>query len=187
MELTLVVVCGWSLSGKSTIAGRLSEKLDVHWVDIDNIRALHFGRPDPNPTATEESRKRDGEEIKGSYNLLYRTADLYLGMSRSLIVTATFSRNRYYDEILQALVKYPHAKLKIVWCVPLHDTDAEMLSRLEKRQFGVNCWSSVNSIEYYKEIKNRYETPALPHLDLDTSSSDMIDQVVELAINYTLS
>lgn len=183
----LIVVCGWPLSGKNTIAKHIAEALRVHWIDIDDIRILNFGPPDPHPNISEETMEQDRREMKGSYELLYAGVNIVLGMKRSLIITATFSRASYWEPLLAYLAQYPETALKVIWCRPLKDGDEEIARRLEGRIFGVNSWSSVNSMEHYAEVKNRFEIPPVTHLELDTSPPHSPNECAKQVIAYILS
>ncbi len=123
--------------------------------------------------------------MKGAYELLFASVGMNLRMPRSLIVTATFSRTSYWKNFF-ATFSCPAPHLKIIWCRPQNDSDEEIQRRLDGRQFGINCWSSVNSLERYHEVKNRYETIKLPHLELDTSPPHTVDESAEKALAYIL-
>jgi predicted kinase len=187
IESTLVVVCGWPLSGKGTIARHLAKDPSMHWIDIDDVRVLNFGPPNPHPNISEEAMRRDKAEMKGSYELLYAAIGITLAMRRPLIVSATFSRAFYWEPVIAALARHPEGTLRILWCKPKGDTEGEIRRRLSKRHFGVNCWSSVNSVERYEEVKGRYEAPTLSLLQLDTSSPRHMKKCVEEARAYVLS
>ena len=166
----LVVVCGWPMAGKSTVARELSRKLGIHHVDIDdNIRFPIFGTPHPHPNSSPELMQKDREEIASSYELLMNAVDVYLRLSRSLIITATFSRKIGQEKLKAVCDRYPNSELKVVQCLPKNDDDEEIQKRLSDRVFGKNCFSSVNSSERYNEVKNRFEPILLPHLKIDTT------------------
>ena len=99
-EQTLIVICGWAMSGKSTIAKEISKTLGIHLIDIDDVRFLNFGRPNPHPDASEKEMERDKKEMIGSYELLCKAIDINLHMNRSLIITATFTRPIYWEIFL---------------------------------------------------------------------------------------
>ena len=168
--MIIAVVCGWPLSGKTTLARILADDLDIAYVDIDeHVRLPVFKLPNPHPSNKEEM-KMDGLQMKWSYYLLYTAIDGYLEIGKSVIVTATFSRARYWEPVVASLAKYPEARFKVIWCRP-NDSESMIEERLSQREFGVNYWSAVNSYERYKEIRDRYEPITLPHLLLDTSRS----------------
>ena len=183
----LIIICGWAISGKGTVAKGVSDALKIHWIDIDEVRTLNFGPPNPNPNASEDTKKKDNEEMKGSYYLLYSAIEQVFEMERSLIVTATFSRIRYWKEILDAVNKHQNYDLKVVWCVPKNDSNEEISKRLAKRVFSVNSWSAVNSLDRYKEVKDRFKLPPIPYIEIDTSPPNTPEKCVEQAVTYILS
>lgn len=189
MNARLIVICGWALSGKSTIAAGIKGNLDfdTHWIDIDEIRFLNFGPPNPRPDTSEELMQRDRMEMKGSYELLYATIEKNLVMGKSVLVTATFSRARYWNEILEILKRCPEVNVKVVSCEPQNDSKKETRNRINGRVFGKNTWSAVNSIKRYNEVKDRYESPPLPHLKLDSSPPNTIGKCVQEVIAYIQS
>lgn len=183
----IVIVCGWALAGKDTIAAELSKRLDMPWLDIDQVRRLNFGAPNPLPVSVEEM-DRDRLEMKGSYQLLYSSVGINAAMGRSLIATATFSRAAYWDSFFQSVAAAGASpKLRVIWCKPENDSDEEIAGRLARRQFGVNCWSPVNTLARYNEVKGRFQAPPIEHLMLDTSPPNTIESCVNLAAQYILS
>lgn len=152
----------------------------MHWIDIDDIRFTCFGPPNPYP-ATEQELEKDRAEMLGSYRMLFAATTANLQMGRSLIISATFSRKSYWLELLASIPRHP---IKVIWCRPQNDTDEEISARLARRRFGENCWSSVNTLDRYKEVKGRFQAPTLPHLTLDTSPPNSVEDCVARAIEY---
>lgn len=184
---TLAVFCGWAISGKGTVAELVSRKLGIHWIDVDAVRVLSFGPPNPHPNISEMAMNRDREEMKGAYDLLYAATEINLRAKRRLIITATFSRARYWDPITETLGRHPETEPRIIWCKPENDSDDEIRHRLEGRKFGINSWSSVNSLERYHEVRSRFDPIQFPHLELDTSPPNTPEKCAEQAVAYILS
>lgn len=180
---TLIVICGWALTGKSAIAVGVTNSLGFHWIDIDNVRSLNLGRPNPNQKTPEE-REIDKKEMLASYELLFQATSINLALGRSVIITATFSREVYW-KMFNRLLLSSNTNLKIISCEPQNDSEEEIRNRLNGRVFGQNTWSAVNSIELYREVKARYKSPELPHLKLDTSQT--IHECLEEALTYITS
>lgn len=181
--MRLIIVCGWPLSGKTEIARLISQTLEIHWIDIDDIRLLNFGKPNPYPNASNYLMEIDKAEMGGAYELLNTSAKLNLQIGRQLIITATFSRKKYWKNLQQ--IGNP-ASMKIIWCKPINDSIEEIKRRLSGRQFGINCWSTVNSIERYLEVKTRFENPPPPYLELNTSPPNSVEECVQKAMAYLL-
>ncbi len=195
---TLIVVCGWPLSGKSSIAKILAERLGIHWVDIDAVRKLCVGIPYPHPDESEELMAKDRLEMKTAYELLIHNADIHLGLlRRSVIITATFSREagqedlaRFYWREMSPIAEH-RARIKVVQCVPVFtspEDEREEIERRLSRGFGEGGYvGGVNSWTRYLEVKNRYQKIFLPHLEIDTSHHRTVEECAEEATAYILS
>ena len=181
----LVVVCGWPVSGKTTIAKRLQQALGFHRVDIDDVRLLATGLPNPHPDASLELRQRDADEMAAAYKLLLSITDWHLERTRPLIITATFSRVSGQRDLKTVIDRHPHMPVRIIWCRPEGDTRAEIGLRLQ-REFGRDYVGGVNSYDRYLEVKARYESIGLPHMKLDTGPQRSVDESVEMALGYIL-
>jgi predicted kinase len=183
----LVIVCGWPVSGKTTIARRVQTVLDFHRVDIDDVRRVATGLPHPHPNMSEELRRRDVEEMAAAYALLLSIAEWHLEHGRSLIVTATFSRLSGQHDLQAVINRHPDVLVRIIWCRPENDTREEIEHRLS-RPFGDGGYvGGVNSYDRYLEVKQRFQPIELPHLRIDTGPSETVDQSVERALRYIRS
>src|SRR5882724_11512886 len=92
----LIVICGWPLSGKNTIAAGIAHHLAMHYIDIDrDIRRPIFGMPNPQPNRSPDLMRRDHDEMLGSYKILWCSADIHLSLGRDLCVSCTLSREAY--------------------------------------------------------------------------------------------
>lgn len=193
MELihpTLVFICGWPFSGKSSLAERVREKLGVYHVDIDDMRWLAIGKPYPHPNESPELAKRDGQEMGGAYRFLFDCIDWHLEMGRSILATATLSSKPHGQEKLRAVYeKYPEARVRIIQCVPQGDTPEVIAEMMAKRNFGEDDYKgTVNSPERYYEVKARYNPIELPHLKVATwGSPNTVEDELKLALDYILS
>ena len=186
-SVLLMIVCGWPLAGKSTVAREVSENLGIRLLDIDrDIRVPMFGLPHPHPNTSDELTRRDQDEMRGSYELLWHAVEIYIRLNRHVIACCTLSRQIYQDALASVCLRNPAAKLRIVQCRPQNDGQEEITRRLDSpdRKFGTNCFSSVNSHERYEEVKRRYATISLPHLELDTSPPNTLESCVRDALTY---
>ena len=186
MKQRLTVICGWPMSGKTTVARGLKHALGDHWIDADDVWVLFFGQPNPNPV-TEEERAKDGQEVRRTYQLLIAGAGLHLELGRSLIISAPFSRTVGWSDLTEMMKGIPDVEVKVIWCKPSSDNETEIAQRLSLRQFGVNCWSSVNTSDRYLSGRGKFETPAIPHLMLDTSLPFTEGDSVSQALAYIKS
>lgn len=179
---TLVVICGWPFSGKTTLATALSKELCVHHVDIDEVRTLMVGLAHPHPNESPELMKRDGQEMGMAYRLLLAGAHENLEAGRSLIITATFSRKSGQQMLLGLMANHPNAQLKVIQCIPVGDNTEEVFLRITTRIFGEDDYmGAVNSPERYFEVKARFEPIVLPHFEVYTWGSAYDRKVVEEA------
>lgn len=186
---TLIFICGWPFSGKTTLAEHVRDELNVHHIDIDDMRWLAIGKPYPHPNESPELMKRDGQEMGGAYRLVFTTIDWCLETGRSILATATLSSKPHGQEKLRAIYeKYPSARIKIMQCVPEGDTPDTIAKMMAKRDFGAGGYKgAVNSPERYYEVKSRYHAIELPHLKISTwGSNNTIKDELKLAIDYIL-
>lgn len=183
---TLIVVCGWPLSGKTTIAKIVAKRLGIHRIDIDELRHLCIGLPHPHPNTSPELMKKNNLEMGVAYELLLHVADIHLRLGRSVIIIATFSKMVGQEDLLAVLKNHPEASMRIVWCFPFDDNEEEIKRRLA-RGFGEGYVGGVNSLERYRETKKGFESIALPHIKIDTSSLVTQHECVTRAIGYIIS
>lgn len=185
---TIIVICGWPLSGKTETAKEVQQMLGVHHVDIDEVRWLAIGKPNPHPNASPELMKRDVEEMRGAYLLLNAIADWHLEAGRSLILTATFSRKNRQGDLTDVMARHLGARLRVIQCIPHHDEPDLVQCLLERRGFGDGAYKgAVNSVERYLEVKNRYQQIDLPHIEIPTwGSCNTPKDCADIALRYIL-
>lgn len=187
---TMIFICGWPFSGKTSLAKRVRDELNGHHIDIDDMRWLAIGKPHPHPNKSPELTRKDEQEMGGAYRLVFTTIDWHLEMGRSILATATLSSKPHGQEKLRAVYeKYPAALVRIIQCVPENDTPEAVAEMMAKRDFGEDGYKgTVNSSERYYEVKGRYHPIELPHLKIPTWGSGMtIEDELKLALIYILS
>lgn len=188
MQTTLVFICGWPMSGKTELAQSLSRELGVHHVDIDDVRWLAIGQPHPHPNSLPELAQRDKQEMSGAYRFLFNIIDWHLNHERTIIATATLSRNQGgQTEVEKIWREHPNARLRVIWCVPENDIPETVAEMMAKRSFGTvgGYKGAVNSPERYFEVKERYQPIELPHLKVQTwGSPQSIDDEIRVALAY---
>ncbi|MBI3589569.1 MAG: AAA family ATPase [Candidatus Liptonbacteria bacterium] len=114
---TIIVICGVVLSGKSTIAREVSKELGIRHLDVDNdIRFPIFGKPEQGADLSPEGKEQERLEMLSSYKVFLAAADELITLGRSVILTATFSREIYWEMIREVMAKHPDASLKVVQC-----------------------------------------------------------------------
>lgn len=189
-EPVLIFVCGWPMSGKTELAQHLSLQLGIHYVDIDDLRWMLFGQPNPHPDASPILRARDRQEMSASYRILFDVIDWHLSASRSILVTAPLSlKVGGQTEVERLWRKYPNTLLRVVQCLPENDTPEAVACMMAKRSFGTTGGykGAVNSSQRYFEVKDRYQPIELPHIKVQTwGSTQSIEDGVQMVIEYVL-
>ena len=187
---TLIFVCGWPMSGKTTLAEAIRDSFEgLHHIDIDEVRALMIGMPDPHSDLSEEARRRDGQEMGGAYRFVNDCIDWHLSQSRSILATATLSRRGGQEALHSIYTRYPGVRVRIIQCIPLGDTAEKVADVMSRRSFGVDGYKGgVNSPRRYFEVKDRYDKIVLPHLKIDTwGSLNSVGDELGLATLYIVS
>lgn len=185
---TLIVICGWPMSGKTTLATTVRQHLNVHHIDIDEVRWLMVGQPYPHPNESPELMKRNVQEMGMAYRLLIAGAHENLAAGRSVLITATFSRRMGQEMLHDLMAKHHGARLHVIQCIPQCDTPEEVARIISARDFGEGGYKgAVNSPERYFEVKGRYDPIELPHLKIATWGASSVEDETRLALEYILS
>ncbi len=167
---SLIVVCGHPVSGKTTLANLLAKELNFHLVDIDRVRKLAFGDPHPRPNESAELMARDRQEMLHSYRAMLDIAGACAEMNKSVIITATFSRQSYRDSLKSLISAYPRVSLAIVQCMlsmpTIEEENAEVQRRLSR---PFDSAGAVTTLERYWEVKNRFEPMNMDQLVINTA------------------
>ncbi|MEO6198018.1 MAG: AAA family ATPase, partial [Dehalococcoidia bacterium] len=126
----LVIACGLSGSGKSTVAAKLSQKLGAEVVSSDVIRKRLLGM-NPDAPATEEYRAGiySAEMTERTYRAMFDQARESLKHGRSVILDATFLR-RSDRRAAARLAKETGAQFA---CVAISAAERETKQRMEGR------------------------------------------------------
>lgn len=187
---TIVIGCGWALSGKTTAMARASELLGIRHLDIDtSFRTPVFGQP-PKKPSTPQEMQNEADEMLASYRIMSRAADEFLRLGRSLVVTATFSKPIYHTIFNQMIARHPEAHPYLVWIQPEPGADTEdNVNRLFTER-GSRYESSVNTYERYVEVRGRFLTNAKPiiekrsHLKALTWPVNTPEETVHQVVRY---
>lgn len=179
----LIIICGLPLAGKTTIARKLARILRIDHKDVDDdIRFPFFGKPQVEADLSPEGKEKERREMLASYEVLICVAEQFLKLGRSVIITATFSREIYWEMIGAVVKRNPNASLKVIQCRIEDDSDDTLWKRIKAR--GVH---TVNSPAHYREVRDRYIDPLpVEHTVLDTSSENAIDRNVKIAAQYIM-
>ncbi|HVB81437.1 MAG TPA: AAA family ATPase [Candidatus Binataceae bacterium] len=164
----MVVVCGLSGSGKSTVARRLADRLGFEWLRSDEIRKHLAGAA---PTERLSDRYGAGaysrEFTSKTYAALLGAAAARLGDGAGVIVDATFAAPAYRAEA-RALAARAGRPLLFVECAASHD---EIVRRLTSRARSAEEVSDAGVATYLRqrdEFAALSEIPQSCHLVADT-------------------
>jgi len=180
---TLIVLCGWPVSGKSTLAKRIAEFFGIRHIDIDDtIRTPILGKPAPNDGTSPEVNKHDIQEMSASYDILFATIDAFLKRGFSLVATATLSSKKWGQDRLWALCEqHQQAKARIIWCKP-ELTDEELAARMTER--AKHYTGATSDPKRVRELQGRYEPIVIPHLELNTAPPNTVEESLAQALDY---
>ncbi len=177
----LIVLRGLPASGKSTLAALIAKALGFHWIDVDAVRLIATGMPNPHPNAEDGSLKRDGEEMGISYRMMLAMVDENLKAGRSVIMTATFSRAMAHDQIEKLLADNPGTELKMIWC----DTEGITDPSLEIRFNREGYLGATNTVERFRELEAHFVKDInLPQFRLRTAWMHTINECLDHALDY---
>lgn len=152
---TVLIVMGPIASGKSTLAKQLSQKLSLHYISSDKIRKEQAGQPLKKRTPAS---KRDGlyslEMSRKTYGQLLGTAIDHIKQHQSVILDATFSRQRYRSK-LQAGLKPHEANIYFIEA----SAPARVLKKRLKKRGQKNEVISDARLEDFEKLYQKYESP----------------------------
>ena len=182
----LWIICGMIASGKSTLAERLSQTLDVKVLRSDVIRKDLFGLK---PDAAMEVPFGEGiysEEVNRlTYGKLLLLAQEEVKKGCSVILDATFNNRRYRGEA-QRLSQDLDADLIFVECVA-------SLPEIRRRLLGRETNRSVSDarLHHLTEFKNIFEplTEAEEKIRIRVNTEDSVEENIHkiLSQNYAWS
>ena len=149
----LIIVCGLPGSGKSTAAKILADQTGSIVLRSDLIRRELF--PDPDYTSIERERV---------YAEMFAQADHWLAKGNSVILDATFSKQRHRDEASELASHFrAHFFVMEITC----SDSGKIGDRLRSR---INDVSSAD-IGVYQREKDVFEPIQGPHLSVDNCGS----------------
>ncbi|MEO6198050.1 MAG: AAA family ATPase, partial [Dehalococcoidia bacterium] len=152
----LVITCGLSGSGKSTVAAKLSQKLGAEVVSSDVTRKRLLGM-EPDAPATEEYRAGiySAEMTERTYRAMFDQARESLKKGRSVTLDATFLR-RTDRKAVARLAKESGAQFA---CVAISAAERETKQRMEGRERKASGVSDARWRTYVQQ-KRRFQRPS---------------------------
>ncbi len=182
----LVVVCGLSGSGKTSVAEHLARRTGFLHVNSDVVRKQLAGiAPTARPTGDYESGIYSREFSERTYAALFEAGRQGLARGRGVILDATFQLRRGRDEA-RAIAAQASVPLLLVECVC---SPEETQRRLQERQARADNPSDADWDVYLRQ-KQAYEPFAAgepSYLNLDTTATTQNVRPIEAALRQFLS
>lgn len=168
---SLVIVCGLSGTGKSTLARALAQNTGFIQISSDATRKELAGlSPDEHRFEPYGKGIYSEEFTDRTYRELTERAASCLKNGRSVILDATFSKRRYFERLMEAFTSLgiKGAEWHIIECVADDETVRNnLLKRTAKPDKGA---VSDAGWEVYLEQKKSFEPIVEPHLKLRAES-----------------
>lgn len=165
----LVVVCGLSGSGKSTVARRLADRLGFDWLRSDEIRKRLAGAA---PAARLSSGYAAGaysrESTEQTYAALLADAAARLREGAGVIVDATFAAPTYRAQA-RAVAASAERPVLFVECTASHDEIVRRLTQRARRPDEVSDADVAIYLRQREEFVPLNEIPDSLHLVIDTA------------------
>lgn len=161
----LLLICGLTGTGKTTIANALSAETGMRVISSDIVRK-ELARIQP----SEHRFERFGEGIytgaftEKTYLEMFKIGEGFLKQGVSVIMDATFQKSRYRQEAME-LAKKLGAGFHIIECAAGDDITRQRLDKRAKQE-GV---ASDGRREIYEKQKRLYEAIKEPHIQINTS------------------
>ncbi|CAN5537008.1 bifunctional aminoglycoside phosphotransferase/ATP-binding protein [soil metagenome] len=148
-----LMICGNVGSGKSTIAKKLAELLNIEIISSDIIRKKSEGLP-LNKRTNPQDRKSLYSTLKSEevYANILETAQTHLKNNSSVVIDATFSKSSFRNKFIQSF-----SSNSIPYCfVEMQALDQTTKERLYRRNFTVGVTSDAR-LKDYEKLKAAYE------------------------------
>jgi uncharacterized protein len=164
----MVVVCGVSGSGKSTVARRLADRLGFEWLRSDEVRKGLAGvAPDARLSASYAAGAYSREFTEQTYAALLGDAAARLHDGAGVIVDATFAAPAYRAEAL-ALAMRAGVPALFVECAASHDEIVRRLTARARRADEISDAGVATYLRQRGEFVALNEIPQSSHLVVET-------------------
>lgn len=150
--MTVIIICGLPGVGKTTVAKKLASKMNAIVLSTDKIRKELLKKP-----------IYSGKEKHLIYDVMILLATYLNSSGISCILDATFSQNKFRNEIKKKLGLTKN-QVYFVECVCPEEL---IVSRIKDRKHDY----SDADIRVYKKMKKIYEPIKNKHITVDTSST----------------
>ena len=174
----IIVFAGLPLTGKSTLAKPLEDRLKIARLDIDEIRQMLFRH---HPLDSETNRELDQAQMRSSCESLYALAANVLLAGESVIVAGPFSREIQHQKAKTIAETYG-AIQKVVFC---YSSDQVISERIKLRRLDEENPSNLRSMDGYNRVKERYvkiSAPELLEIDTAESSESCLKKIIKFVL-----
>lgn len=176
----LILICGLTGTGKTTIANALAAEVDMEVISSDIARKELAHIPASEHRFEEFGKGIYTEEFtEKTYSEMIKQAESFLKKGCSLILDATFQKSKYRQEAADLAEKLS-AEFHIIECIASDDIIRERLEKRAKEE-GI---ASDGRWEIYVKQKQIYATIKEPHTQIDTSLD--IDKIKKAALEKIL-
>ena len=167
----MVVVCGLSGSGKSTVARHLADRLGFEWLRSDEIRKRVAGvAPTERLSDSYAAGAYSHEFTRKTYAALLGEAAARLRDGAGVIVDATFAAPTHRAEA-RALAARVDVPLLFVECTASHDEIVRRLTARARRPDEVSDAGVATYLGQRNEFVALNEIPNSSHLVVDTEQN----------------
>jgi aminoglycoside phosphotransferase family enzyme/adenylate kinase family enzyme len=167
----MVVVCGLSGSGKSTVARRLADRLGFQWLRSDEIRKRLAGvTPGERLSIGHAAGAYSAEFTRRTYAALLAEAAARLRDGAGVIVDATFAAPAHRAEAL-ALAARAHVPVLFVECAASHNEIVRRLTSRARRTDEISDAGVATYLRQRGEFVALNEIPQSCHMVADTELS----------------
>jgi hypothetical protein len=161
----LVVVAGLTATGKSTLVAAVQGVSSMEVISTDAVRRDVFDIPKGERHSSEFGKDLYSEESTAKvYDAVFVEAEKWLGLGRSVIIDATFSKKKYIERV-RAIAGRTNAMSFIVECLA---SDETVKARMEKRALDKDALSEA-TYETYLKMKKSFEAIEGATYRVDTS------------------
>lgn len=167
---TLWVFCGLPGSGKSAVAAKLAEALDIVSINSDEVRKKMFGlRPHESLPGPVDQGIYCTEASQKVYDRLLSSAHAKIHGGHSVILDATYSASTHRQKVL----RLAHECGVHVLFVECRAPEAVLNARLRQREHTPSV--SDARVAHFNALKSRFEpltdVPACHRMGLDTTEA----------------
>jgi aminoglycoside phosphotransferase family enzyme/predicted kinase len=164
----MIVVCGLSGSGKSTVARRLADRLGFEWLRSDEIRKRLAGAaPAERLSDSYAAGAYSREFTEKTYAALLGEATVRLHDGAGVIIDATFAAPAYRAQAL-ALAERAHVPALFVECAASHDEIVRRLTARARRADEISDAGVATYLRQRGEFVALNEIPQASRLVVDT-------------------